>query len=625
MRPGVIIAALLLATTPVIASAEWRSLRSDHFQVVGNVSPGQLRDIALRFEQFREVVTQLVPSAIRGGSAPVVVIIFPDQRSYEPFMPRVNGRTLPVAGLFQGAPDLNYITLSLEAGDRAFPVIFHEYSHLLLAGVFANAPVWFNEGLAEYYSTLEISNGGRRARLGKPVAEHVGLLRERRLRLSQLFAVGESSREYTRDSIEREILYAQSWAVVHHALHGDTYRRDPLITFARRLAAGGAIDESLRETYGMSVDALDGEVQAYIRKDIYRYTEFDFRSSLVTSVTAAATAIDSAEVEGWLGDLLAHMGRDADAQVRLEGALRARPDLARAHAALGLLQTRQGRVAEGVQHLQKAVGLDADIDVVQFRYAYALTASGAPDAEELRTARAALERAVALRPGYPAAQRLLASVYVAEGEYDKARTLLAPVVKAAPTDHESALLLAAALLGSNDVAAARALIGPLVARPPNESVGTRARSLLTQLAQVQTQREASSQPAQASGRALQEAAASGHAQTQSTLDDSRRPAGFVPALRRPRDGEVRSFGTLQEIECNKDGIVLVVSGAERPVRARAASFPAVEFITYRSQTGGSVTCGEQPRLPALLTWQPQATGLPIAVALELLPDGFVPK
>jgi hypothetical protein len=126
--------------------------------------------LALRFEQFREVVTQLLPAALRAGSAPVVVIVFPDMRSYRPFMPVANGRTVLVDGFFVDGADTNYITLNIEAGEQAFPVVFHEYSHLLLSSAFAHAPLWFNEGLAEYFSTFEVAGGGRRVLLGKPLA-----------------------------------------------------------------------------------------------------------------------------------------------------------------------------------------------------------------------------------------------------------------------------------------------------------------------------------------------------------------------------------------------------------------------------------------------------------------------
>jgi hypothetical protein len=173
VRPVLLFAASILLIAPVQAAAEWRALRTSHFHVIGDVSSGRLRDVALRFEQFREVVTQLLPVALRVGSAPVVVILFPDARSYRPFMPLANGRTVPVDGSFVDGADANYITMNVERGEQAFPVVFHEFSHLLLNNAFAHAPLWFNEGLAEYFSTFEVTNGGRRALLGKPIGRHV--------------------------------------------------------------------------------------------------------------------------------------------------------------------------------------------------------------------------------------------------------------------------------------------------------------------------------------------------------------------------------------------------------------------------------------------------------------------
>ena len=71
-RLPVLFAALVLAV-PVTASAEWRLLQSDNFRVIGDATNGQLREVALRLEQFREVVRQLNPTLLREGAAPPVV------------------------------------------------------------------------------------------------------------------------------------------------------------------------------------------------------------------------------------------------------------------------------------------------------------------------------------------------------------------------------------------------------------------------------------------------------------------------------------------------------------------------------------------------------------------------
>ena len=477
----------MVFVAPVQAAAEWRSLRSAHFHLIGDVSPRQLREVALRFEQFREVVTQLVPAALRTGSAPVVVIVFPDERSYRPFMPLANGRTIPVAGFFVDGADVNYITMNVEAGEQAFPVVFHEFSHLLLNSAFAHAPLRFNEGLAEYFSTFEVTDGGRRALLGKPIGRHVALLRERRLKLSQLFAIGRDSKEYTREGLERELLYAQSWALMHYARHGAQRPFTALELLARRLAVGEDVGESVRATHAIDLETLDADVQAYVRKQVYTHVELSSADSVIMRVDSETNTMDAAEVDGWLADLLAHLQRGPEAIPRLERALRLRGDLPRALATLGVLRIRQGDRREGLALLERAAIAGPDIESVQFEYGWALATDPIFDAARAERARAALERALALRPGYPAASQMLASVYGRTGEYAKMRDLLTPLVTAAPDNQDAALQLAAAMLGLGDIPGARALVGPILARPRDEESRERARMLLGQISKLQQQ------------------------------------------------------------------------------------------------------------------------------------------
>lgn len=56
-------------------------------------------------------------------------------------------------------------------------------------------PLWFNEGLAEYYSTFSIT-GDQKIVMGKPIASHVYLLRNKMLPLRTLFQVDHKSPHY---------------------------------------------------------------------------------------------------------------------------------------------------------------------------------------------------------------------------------------------------------------------------------------------------------------------------------------------------------------------------------------------------------------------------------------------
>ena len=356
MRLATALAALVILAIP-LSAADWISLRSEHFQVHGNVTERELRDVALRLEQFREAISKLHPDSVPANAAPVIALIFRDDRSLRPFMPRANGRVVPVMGLFTPSPDAAYLALSLDSGEEAYAGIYHEYTHYLLGSAFAAVPVWLNEGLAEYYSMFEVTNGGRSAQVGRPHERHIAMLRQRRMALPQLFGITRGSAEYTRDIPDRSVLYAQSWLVVHHALHGAPRRRDQLIAFARRMASGGDLATSLKETYGLSVTELDRELQTYVRRPVFQYTNVDFTTNLQTRIEARATPAEESELDARLGGLAAVTGNIDEASRRLERALKAKPDAGYVHMSLSLVRTRQGRSAEASTHLQRARAL----------------------------------------------------------------------------------------------------------------------------------------------------------------------------------------------------------------------------------------------------------------------------
>src|SRR6185436_12058862 len=186
------VAACLLAVvaqnTPVAAKDTWVSLRTKNFSMLGNASEKDIRRVAVKLEQFREVFTNLFPNTRFNSPVPTTVVVFKSDSSYGPFKPKPD-----VAGYFQSGEDVNYITLTTEVrGEQdPFRVIFHEYTHLMVNNTFANAPLWFNEGLAEYYSTFSITDD-QKIVLGNPIGHHVFLLRENKmLPLKTLFEVDE--------------------------------------------------------------------------------------------------------------------------------------------------------------------------------------------------------------------------------------------------------------------------------------------------------------------------------------------------------------------------------------------------------------------------------------------------
>ena len=355
---GLVATAALVAVTLLAAGPRMTRIVSPHFLLVGDASVRDIRQVALRLEQFRETLSRVLGRASIGSSRPTVVFVFDSERSFRPFKPVYQGKPREVAGYFQGGPDANYIALTIDGGEASYPIIFHEYTHLMLHDVVRAPPVWLGEGLAEYYSTFALSADGRKAQIGRPIGRHIVLLRDQFIPLAELLAVDRTSPLYN-EAQRRGVFYAESWAWVHYLLAERPDGARELMTLADRLAAGASAEEGFRAVFGASLASVESQLLIYVRKLAFRYTEFTLRDAVRDEGAASAAPLSDAEGQAHLGDLLAHMGRLEEAETRLESARAADPGLALPYASLGVVRMRQSRTDEAVRLWRQAVALGA--------------------------------------------------------------------------------------------------------------------------------------------------------------------------------------------------------------------------------------------------------------------------
>ena len=610
--------------------AEWTSLRTEHFLLLGDASPRAIKDVALRFEQFRAAVTTAFPVlADDRPGPPVVVIVFRDQRAYAPYQPKFNGKTVKVGGYFLGNRDVNYITLATDTGGDDFRSLYHEYTHLLLQRLAGNLSPWFHEGLAEYFSTFDAS--GNIAHFGRPIQDHVGLLRDRQMPVPELFAVTHESTTYN-EGDRRSLFYAQSWLLVHYAFVENTERWKQLVQFDALVRNGTPYEGAFQQTFAAPPAALDKELFDYVRRPAMHFQVVQLDQRIATRVQGEPARVSEAEAQARLGDLLAHAGRSEEATALLESAMKTSPDLPLAHAALGALLLRQDKRDEAMAHLERAASAQGADESVQFYYGAALIERGAgPSGDDgnLRKGVAALERAIQLRPGFADAERMLGYGYLLIDEPAKARDVLRRILDGQPGNEELTLMLADALLRVGQFADARTLLGPLLGRASETRIKERARELLGRSAEIEQQRRLRTEAAAGAAASVPSAPAP---EPPPTPAPNRRTSTFRPVLREVQAGETRTYGLFTDIECAQQQVVLHVRTPGETLLLRAPRFDAIDFISYRSTTPGTISCGaRRPAEDVYVTWRrleaavASGTSQGTAIAVELLPDGFVPS
>jgi Flp pilus assembly protein TadD len=627
----VLLLALWFALVGGEAEADWTRLRSTNFTFVGDASERQIRSVAQQLEQFREVMVRALPPAAVAPPAPIVVIVFANDRSFDPFKPRFQERTVEVAGFFRGGPDVNFIAINGDLGANAVRAVFHEYSHFLMSNTVRVAPVWVSEGLAGVYETFQERDGGKRAVLGTAPPEYVQELKSRTLiPISQLTLVDTSSPLYNEGN-RRGLLYAQSWALMHYLTFGSEGRRAQLLRYLTHLRSGVSPHEAFSKEFGTDLAALDRELREYVSQLAFPAVLFTFDSTTRAAIEARPEAVSDGEAWGYLGDLLARGGRPEEARVQLKKALAANADAARALYALGLLELRESGTDEALPLLERAATLSPE-------EAMFLTAYGRALAERLRTlgsddpqrestlarARSALSRSVDVKPTAADALATLGYLELTEGEPVRAVDLLKRAVASAPSNESYRMMLADASARQGDYEGATALLSFLLAYGSRQDVRDAARQNLGRVAKLRIAALARIEAADGrpAGTPLESVA---------KPPPERRSAGgqFTPALRKMGPGEQRVLGVFRTIQCRQGAVVLEIQTATALMRFVAAQLGDIDFISYRTDTPGGVNCGAVPGTPPVLaTYRPSAGGTDgiggAAVAIELIPDGYVP-
>lgn len=576
----------------VSAKDTWVSVRSKNFFMVGNATEKEIRKVALKLEQFRAVFVRVFPNLNFNTPVPTTVIVFKSHHAYAPFKPSAN-----VAGHFQFGADVNYIALSTEERGRldAFSVIFHEYTHLLINNNFPNAPAWFDEGIAEYYSTFSITDD-QKVVLGRNVGNHVLLLRAKpMLPLRTLFEVDRKSPHYI-DADKKSIFYAQSWALVHYLMVGREGRSTQLLKFLALLGRL-PLEQAFQQSFQMTFEQMEEELREYVNQ--YQFGELTGRleHKLQLDESTQATRLTEAEVEAYLGDLLLHTRR-ADSEKHLQKALELDPNLAMAHASLGRLRFNEGRFDEARASFERAVAANSPSYLAHYYYAYLLSRLRSGEkvpsytTEELAKIREHLQRAIALRPDYPEPYNLLAYVSLISGSgIDEALVSMKRVVAASPGRHDFALMLAQIYLNRQDYKSARRLLEQVIKSNAKDDDRQNAERLLAQLDRYEKQ------PAS-------EPEMSGYEILPAPLDSAAR---LRAALRPPAADETQLQAKLIRVECDDKEITFIMQTATGELRLKANSLQTIKLKTYSADVKGEIGCGpRKPENAVVICYQPNA-------------------
>lgn len=417
--PKMAVAAWLAMAALSSAAPQWTYASSDHFEVYTTGGDGRARAALASFERVHGFFTDymnLSPATLRRTR----LIVFSSENEFKPYRANAVSRAY-----YQSAADRDYIVMSSLDGESQ-RVVVHEYMHLLVRRSNMDYPVWLNEGLAEFFSTIE-PQGSKMAVGRVPVDRLLYLNTEARLiPLARLLAVEHRDPEYN-TTAHAGTFYSESWALVHMLMTDSRYRPN-VHTFMEAVSKGDDAAAALPSAFGKPLAAVQNDLEGYIRKQTYAYFATPYKEPKISDRAPVRTA-DTFEAGLVIANLLAASpGKEAAARAAFDALSQVKPE------DVGLLESR----------------------------AYFELRTANPD-----EARPLLERAIALGSTNPAAYRDYATRFALP--LDTAETLLRKAVTLDPADLELRLYLADAQVGLKKGADALATLAPVTRVAPDDA------------------------------------------------------------------------------------------------------------------------------------------------------------
>ena len=390
---GTVVLSLLIAafySRLALASDEpkWVEVHSAHFSVITDAGEKKGREVALRLEQMRTVFGQVLLKDKLKMPVPITVVALKSDKQYGMVAP---GKQSMAGGFYAPGSDRIYIVLNLSGADP-WRAVAHPLAHYFLNYNYPPAQGWFDEGLAEYFGSIQI--GSKQVEMGgdpelAPEWHYDEMRRDAKapqsltqllsspvwLSMVDLFTMkhdGSGAREGTHHTL----YYAQSWMVIHYLVNKNKMPETGTY-FDLVLNQKVPVEKAMVEAFDLSPAQMEEAVKMYFKalsglgiaqdqskkpvadpmnnpQPIHFNVPFD-----VDDLGMAVSSVPDAEARAVIGDIMARVPEHHDQAIHDLQQLVADPkDNEVAHRGLAWDHVQHKQFDAAADELEKAADLN---------------------------------------------------------------------------------------------------------------------------------------------------------------------------------------------------------------------------------------------------------------------------
>jgi tetratricopeptide (TPR) repeat protein len=257
---------------------KWIEVHTAHFSVLTDAGEKRGREVALRMEQMRAMFGQLLLKDKLKMPVPITVIALKSDKQYGMVAPAKQSMS---AGFYVPGTDRVYIVLNFFE-ENPWRAVAHPLAHYLLNYNYPPTQGWFDEGLAEYFGSIDI---GKQVEIGgdpelapewhEDIFDEVRRDPNASQSLTQLVSspvwmsmVDLFTMKHDvlgmREGTHNTLYYAQSWMVVHYLLNKNKMPEVGTY-FDLVLNQKVPVDKAMVQAFDMSPEQMEEAVKTYFK------------------------------------------------------------------------------------------------------------------------------------------------------------------------------------------------------------------------------------------------------------------------------------------------------------------------------------------------------------------------
>lgn len=513
------VAACLAVPLAHAAEPRWIRVSSSHFHVVTNGDQKQAHEVVARFEQMRSVFAQLLMRSHVNMPEPVEIIALRSQEDYSAVAPVRSGPLLSEAFFIPGE-DRYYFVLNLSKNE-SWRAVSYDFAKMLLNYNYPPVQAWFDEGFAQYFSSLRL---GRNVEIGgEPLSpadrEHpfIPLLGSHPWSgTAPLSAPANQPVDAT--------LSAESWLVMHYLINQNKLEQTGAyfdLVENQKLPP----EQAIQQAYAITAVQFDQAVKSYYQSlvPLLQTPAPAGKNSAPRPPGQAPTVASDDEIGSSVQELPEAVGQSLVAEMALRlpehrnqavsqlNSIISQPKLDNpvAHRALAFAHLQNGQAADATQELAKAAQLDSNDPWLHFYSAWIKfreAQAGGKEFEGLANMMQDLRAVLDWNPEFAEADNMLGLARVEGGGLNSAMQSMRAAIQLSPRNEQYQLNMAKIYLAAKQWDAAEAMLKRLLSSSDTK-IAQGARQQLDALPTLQKygvapQPNATAQPAAASASSV---------------------------------------------------------------------------------------------------------------------------